>query len=315
MVYIEEAITGLNADNDSPTALGGPTAFSASISTGTNVTYTWNLGDGQVKFGKNVVHTYSEAGEYSAVVTATNPVDQQVASTMVTVEIPISGLTAVNDSPTIVGNLTALTATITSGTNVSYFWAFSNGGTSIGQVATHLFDMVGIHSATVTATNSLGSQVAVTEIMIGEAVTLLEGTETYTTSDGTLNLQIPAPLTGTLTLTYTPQTIPSHAAGGFLFAGQSFQLSMMDENGDPILELDQPITLTLYYDESKLPVGTDEDQLSLQRYDTPTSSWVVLPVITRDTAADLIAVSLDHLSEFALFLEAQHRIYLPLVNR
>ena len=151
--------------------------------------------------------------------------------------------------------------------------------------------------------------------MIGEAVILPLSTETYTTSDGTLNLQMPTPLTGTLTITYTPLTTPSEATGGFIFAGQSFQLSMADENGDPIIDLDQPITLTLYYDEGKLPPGTDEAELSLQRYDTDTSAWVALTVIVRDTAANFISVTLDHLSEFALLLEQEHLIFLPLITR
>jgi PKD repeat protein len=210
---------------------------------------------------------------------------------------PIVGLSASNDSPMLVGNLTTLTATITSGTDVYYLWAFSNGGTSTNRVTTHLFGAVGIHSATVTATNSLGSFMAVTEIMIGEAVTLSVGTETYTTSDGSLNLQMPTALTETVAITYTPLTAPSHAAG------------------NPIIELDPPFTLTLYYDDSGLPAGTDETLLTLQRYDTDTSNWVELTVIERDITANYIAVSLGHLSEFALLLEAQHRIYLPLVNR
>ena len=90
---------------------------------------------------------------------------------------------------------------------------------------------------------------------------------------------------------------------------------MADSNGDPIIELGSPITLTLYYDESTLQAGTDETLVTLQRYDTDTSNWVELTVIERDITANYIAVSLDHLSEFSLLLEAQHRIYLPLVNR
>jgi hypothetical protein len=90
---------------------------------------------------------------------------------------------------------------------------------------------------------------------------------------------------------------------------------MADSNGDPIIELGSPITLTLYYDESTLPAGTDETLVTLQRYDTDTSNWVELTVIERDITANFIAVSLDHLSEFELLLESQHRIYLPLVNR
>jgi len=245
----------------------------------------------------------------------TNAVSQLVTSTNVIVDIPITGLIAINDSPTLVGDLTTLTATITGGTNVAYLWMFSDGGTSNDRVTTHLFDSVGIHSATITATNSLGSYDAVTEIMIGEVVTLPMGSETYTTTDGTLVLEMPSPLTATLTITYMPLTTPTYGTGSLLFAGQSFQLSITDEDGNPIIEFDPPITLTLYYDESQLPPGLDENDLTLQRYDTDLGTWVDLEVISRDTDADTITLYLDHLSEFALLKEQSYLLFCPVVVR
>jgi hypothetical protein len=42
-------------------------------------------------------------------------------------EAPISGLTAFNDSPTVIGGSTLLSATVEAGTNVSYAWDFGDG--------------------------------------------------------------------------------------------------------------------------------------------------------------------------------------------
>ncbi|HLF26949.1 MAG TPA: FG-GAP-like repeat-containing protein [Anaerolineae bacterium] len=80
----EVPITGLLAFNSSPTTLGRSTAFTATIAGGSNVTYTWNFGDGtSVRAGNPVSHTYALSGTYTAVVTATNSLGSVTATTTV----------------------------------------------------------------------------------------------------------------------------------------------------------------------------------------------------------------------------------------
>jgi len=79
------AIAGLSATNDSPTAIGTPTHLEARVTAGTGVVYTWALGDGTTGSGNPIAHTYPTTGTYTAVVTATNSVNQMTATT--TVEI------------------------------------------------------------------------------------------------------------------------------------------------------------------------------------------------------------------------------------
>ena len=67
---------------------------------------------------------------------------------------PITGLTATNDGPTVLGNLTTLTATIETGTNVTFTWNFGDESTGNGAVATHTYASSGVYTAQVTATNS-----------------------------------------------------------------------------------------------------------------------------------------------------------------
>ena len=77
---------GLEATNDSPTALGGTTTLTATISQGTApVTYTWDLGDGETANGAVVTHAYANAGNYTAVVTATNSVSTLTDTTSVVI--------------------------------------------------------------------------------------------------------------------------------------------------------------------------------------------------------------------------------------
>jgi hypothetical protein len=81
-------IQGLEATNDSPTRLGHATTVMATITAGSDVTYTWALGDGAIGKGASVRHVYATAGEYTAVVTATNSVSLAVDSTRVVIYVP-----------------------------------------------------------------------------------------------------------------------------------------------------------------------------------------------------------------------------------
>lgn len=79
------AIEGVAA-NDSPTPLGQTTTFSATVTAGTHVVYTWDFGDGTSDVGEVVSHTYLSIGTYTATVTATNSVSTVTATTTVLVE-------------------------------------------------------------------------------------------------------------------------------------------------------------------------------------------------------------------------------------
>ena len=127
------------------------------------------MGDGTAVASAVVTHTYPAVGVYTAVVTASNLVSSLTATTTVTVvDEAIAGLTAMNDSPTILGQITALSATITAGTNVSYTWDFGDGSLSQGRVVTHTYAVVGVYTAVVTATNSVSTVTTTTTVTITE---------------------------------------------------------------------------------------------------------------------------------------------------
>jgi len=167
-----EAIAGLTAVNDSPTLLGQATTLTATVTAGTDVLYTWNFGDNTVGNGAVVAHTYPAVGVYTATVTASNAANTATATTEVTItltEVAIVGLTAVNDSPTLLGQATTLTATVTAGTNVLYTWNFGDNTVGNGAVVAHTYPAVGVYTAVVTATNSLGHQSTSTVVTITPA--------------------------------------------------------------------------------------------------------------------------------------------------
>ena len=47
----------------------------------------------------------------------------------------------------------------------------------------------------------------------------------------------------------------------------------VDGNGDPLITVSPPITLTVSYDPSPLPLGMDESTLELRRYDSGLDAW------------------------------------------
>jgi plastocyanin len=79
----DEPILGLNAGNSGPSVLGTATNFTATVTGGSNVTYTWQWGDGTSGSGPSASHTYGSTGVFTATVTAGNGAGTVQATTVV----------------------------------------------------------------------------------------------------------------------------------------------------------------------------------------------------------------------------------------
>jgi PKD repeat protein len=141
-------ITGLQAFNDGPTALGHNTTLSAAITGGSNVVYAWDLGDGTSGSGATINHAYASAGTYTAMVTATNTAGQEVATTTATVYDLVADFTA---SP--VSGVVPLTVTFANQSTdaTSYLWDFGDGATSTLEHPAHTYTQTGNYTVTLTA--------------------------------------------------------------------------------------------------------------------------------------------------------------------
>jgi len=193
----ETPISDLAAVNDGPTTLGQATTLTATVSAGSNINYTWAFGDGDTSAGASVTHTYPGVGLYTAVVTASNSANTVTATTTVTVsDVAITGLTAVNDSPTTLGQATTLTATVSAGSNVVYTWDFGDSEMGSGAGVTHTYTTADTHIAVVTATNSTNSVTTTT------TVTVIPGGDTAITGLAAAN-DSPTTLGQATTLTAT----------------------------------------------------------------------------------------------------------------
>jgi uncharacterized repeat protein (TIGR01451 family) len=76
-------IAGLTAGSDSPQGRGEFTTLTATVTGGSDVSYAWAFGDGAYGSGAVTTHTYP-VGYHVATVTATNSINELVATTRVT---------------------------------------------------------------------------------------------------------------------------------------------------------------------------------------------------------------------------------------
>jgi PKD repeat protein len=151
-----------------------------------------------------VTHEYGQSGVYTAVVTASNAINILTATTAVTVtDVPIISLTAVNDSPTPLGNLTTLTATVSGMNNVSYTWEFGDGSQETGAVVAHEYEQIGVYTAVVTATNFTNTLTDTTTVTVTDvAIAGLTAVSSSPTELGTATF-LTATITAGTNVNYT----------------------------------------------------------------------------------------------------------------
>jgi CSLREA domain-containing protein len=139
------------------------TAIVEPVSTTLPLTYTWQAsGQAPVVRTGGVTDAISFTWELPDIqiitVTASNSLGSVMETHTITItDMPISGLVASNDSPTLLGTPTTFTATIDAGTNISYAWDFGDDTAGEGAAISHTYAAAGIYTATVTASNSAGN--------------------------------------------------------------------------------------------------------------------------------------------------------------
>jgi PKD repeat protein len=168
MTLTQEPISGLTASNNGPTTLGSTTTLTASITSGSNVSYIWDFGDGSPlnNSGPTISHTYPATGTFTTVVTATNDVSSQSATTTVIVQevTPVAAFTT--SSPDFLGQMTTFSNASTGG-NLSFEWNFGDGSPiSTDSHPTHTYSTAGVFTVTLTATNHVGSDTASAQVVI-----------------------------------------------------------------------------------------------------------------------------------------------------
>jgi uncharacterized repeat protein (TIGR01451 family) len=161
-----------------PGALTGVAYQSSAVITPTGpFSYVWNVGS--LLGGQGGVITVTGVISSALIVptTITNTVtitgtgrDTNISNNTASVGLPVSdrpitGLNAINYSPTLLGSATTFTATA-AGSNVTYQWNFGDGGLGNGAITTHTYAAAGAYTAIVTATNGTSLVTATTNVLI-----------------------------------------------------------------------------------------------------------------------------------------------------
>jgi len=151
--------------------------FNAAASTATNprriVGYNWDLGDGALKEGVLIQHTYQLPGTYTVTLIVTDDAGRKgvVSQTLTVADLnnPVASFTVSSSSPSqgacLVFNAKA--STVPNGrTIVSYQWNFGdNKPDQTGDITTHSFDEPGIFSVLLTVTDNTGRKGQKTAIL------------------------------------------------------------------------------------------------------------------------------------------------------
>jgi PKD repeat protein len=141
-------------------------------STGSPTSWAWTFGDGGTSTVRSPSHTYTSNGTYTATLTATNAQGSTSSSRTITVTQPTAPTASFTASPTTGSAPLGVTFTDTStGAPTSWAWDFGDGGTSTAQSPSHTYTDPGIYTATLTATNALGSTSTTRTITVNEPPT------------------------------------------------------------------------------------------------------------------------------------------------
>ncbi len=148
-----------------------------------------------------------------------HPLDNCAEVTATVIERPIAVLTATNDGPTLLGGATHLRALATPADRVTYTWSLGDGTTAQGALVTHTYPTAGLFTATVTATNRLGSLTATTPITIAALTTAR-----FAPPTATLAMENGGPITFTVTLDIAPYVTVTvtYTDGGTATRGEDY---------------------------------------------------------------------------------------------
>ncbi len=138
-----------------------PVSFSADVENGVEpFTYAWDFGDGSTSTDAAPVYTYTVDGTYTVTLTVTDADGQTASDTeVITVEADLPAIAVASATPTS-GEPTLFVQFSSEGSSgnepLSYYWTFSEGGSSTRANPGHYYDAEGTYTATLTVTDADG---------------------------------------------------------------------------------------------------------------------------------------------------------------
>lgn len=132
--------------------------------------YLWDLGDGTLVTDTNPTHAYTQVGDYTVTLTATNGFGDDVATAVVSVGLAPTAQFS-HDTLASVGNPVQFTNESSGMATLGYLWDFGDGTTSPDTDPAHTYTQSGTYTITLTTSNEFGDDVATAELFVGLAPT------------------------------------------------------------------------------------------------------------------------------------------------
>ena len=163
--------TGMGWVPDNPFA-GTVITFTGSATGTMPMTFTWDFGDYAQGEGNPIQHVYEMPGEYLVTLTVTNACGSAVATATVAVDpstcVPPYDTTFVwTPFYPVAGQPITFTGQASGTLPIDYIWDFGDGGTAVGDVVVHIFEIPMDYLVTLTATNDCGKD-ALTQVVVVE---------------------------------------------------------------------------------------------------------------------------------------------------
>lgn len=149
--------------SNSPVLLGDTAVFT-NTSTGTDLTYSWDFGDGNSSTDANPTHSYAAVGSYTVTLTVSNGLGSDVATAVVDVYEAIHAAFSTN-SPVTLGEAVIFTNT-SIGTDLTYNWDFGDGNSSADANPSHTYAWPGTYTVTLVISNGVDTDTAVDTVVV-----------------------------------------------------------------------------------------------------------------------------------------------------
>ncbi len=153
--------------------------------------WLWNFGDGGSSTQQNPDYTYTIPGTYNVTLTAINSAGNNtiIENNLITVNYasPIAGFTENTTSG--LNPLNVQFSDQSTGNVTSYYWTFGNGGSSTLQNPTYTYNIAGIYTVTLTASNAYGNNTVTMASLIDVIGPVADNTTglTYNTIESAVN--------------------------------------------------------------------------------------------------------------------------------